>query len=57
MGLVAAVNAAGDARVSFLELPQAQAGDGYGCGGHASIATHKHMGEVLAAELKTKLGW
>jgi lysophospholipase L1-like esterase len=53
-GLVAAL---GDPKVDFLELPQAQPGDGFGCGGHASIATHKHMGEVLAAELKAKLGW
>jgi lysophospholipase L1-like esterase len=56
-GLVTALNAAGDARVSFLELPQAQPGEGFGCGGHASTATHKHMGEVLAAELRVKLGW
>jgi lysophospholipase L1-like esterase len=57
MGLVAALNGAGDPMVDFLELPQAQPGDGFGCGGHASIATHKHMGEVLAAELKAKLNW
>ena len=57
MGIVSAMNAAGDAKVDFLELPQAGPGDGFGCGGHASAATHKHMGETLAAELKTKLGW
>jgi lysophospholipase L1-like esterase len=57
MGLVAALNKTGDAQVVFVELPQAQPGDGFGCGGHASILTHKHMGEVLAALLKAKLGW
>jgi hypothetical protein len=51
------VTALNDPKVGFLELPQPQAGEGSGCGGHASIATHKHMGEVLAAELKTRLGW
>jgi lysophospholipase L1-like esterase len=56
-GIVSAVNSAGDMRVGFLELPQAEPADGYGCGGHASIATHKRMGDVLAAELKSKLGW
>ena len=57
MAIVSAMNAAGDTRVSFLELPQPQAGDGAGCGGHASVATHKRMGDTLVAELKAKLGW
>jgi hypothetical protein len=57
MDVVSALKAAGDDHVDFLELPQAQPGDGYGCGGHASIATHKHMGDTLAAELQAKLGW
>jgi lysophospholipase L1-like esterase len=55
--MVKALNAAGDTKVSFLELPQAQAGDGFGCGGHASVATHQHMGDTLVADLKAKLGW
>jgi lysophospholipase L1-like esterase len=57
MGIVSDLNAAGDAKVDFLELPQARAGEGFGCGGHASVATHQHMGETLVTELKTKLGW
>jgi lysophospholipase L1-like esterase len=56
-GMVTTLTAAGDARISYLELPQPQPGEGSGCGGHASVATHKHMGEVLTAELKAKLGW
>jgi lysophospholipase L1-like esterase len=56
-GVVSALNTAGDTKVEFLELPQAASGDGYGCGGHASPATHKRMGDTLAAELKSKLGW
>jgi lysophospholipase L1-like esterase len=57
MGIVSALNAAGDAKIDFLELPQARPGEGFGCGGHASAATHQHMGETLAAELHAKLGW
>jgi lysophospholipase L1-like esterase len=57
MGIVGARNAAGDSKVDFVELPQALPADGYGCGGHASIATHQRMGDTLAAELKAKLGW
>jgi lysophospholipase L1-like esterase len=57
MEIVSALNAGGDARVSFLELPQPAAGEGSGCGGHASAATHQHMGDTLTAELKAKLGW
>lgn len=55
--MVKAINTAGDPNVSFLELPQAAAGDGYGCGGHASVATHQRMGDTLVAEIKAKLGW
>jgi lysophospholipase L1-like esterase len=57
MGIVSARNAAGDSKVDFVELPQALPSEGYGCGGHASIATHQRMGDTLAAELKAKLGW
>jgi lysophospholipase L1-like esterase len=56
-GIVSAFNAAGDARVTYLELPQAPPGAGYGCGAHPSAATHALMGQTLAAELKAKLGW
>jgi hypothetical protein len=56
MGIVAAEKTAGDARVEFLELPQPQA-DGLGCGGHANIATHQRMADVLTAALHEKLGW
>jgi lysophospholipase L1-like esterase len=56
-GVVSTLNAAGDSRVTFLELPQALPSDGYGCGGHANVATHQRMGDTLAAELKAKLGW
>jgi lysophospholipase L1-like esterase len=57
MNMVQALNAAGDAKIDFVELPQALPADGYGCGGHASKATHQRMGDTLAAELKAKLGW
>jgi lysophospholipase L1-like esterase len=50
-------NAAGDTRVTFLELPQGLPADGFGCGGHANVATHQRMGAALAAELMAKLGW
>jgi lysophospholipase L1-like esterase len=51
------VTALADPRVTYLELPQPQAADGQGCGGHASIAAHKRMADVLVAELKTRLNW
>jgi hypothetical protein len=57
MGIVSALKAAGDAKVDFLELPQAAPGEGIGCGGHASPPTHQHMGETHAAELKANHGW
>jgi lysophospholipase L1-like esterase len=57
MGIVSALKSAGDDRVDFLELPQAGPGDGSGCGGHASIATHKRMADTLVAALKPRLGW
>lgn len=56
-GIVAARNAAADPNVDFVELPQPLPADGYGCGGHASVATHQRMGDTLVAELKAKLGW
>jgi lysophospholipase L1-like esterase len=56
-GIVTAAVAAGDKNVDFLEMPQPTAAEGTGCGGHPLAATHKRMGDALAAELKTKLGW
>jgi lysophospholipase L1-like esterase len=56
-GIATTLNTDGDTQVGFLELPQPTAAEGSGCGGHASVATHKHMGDVLTAELKARLGW
>ncbi len=55
--IVDAMHASGDLRVDFLELPQPRPEDGVGCGGHASVAAHKRMADVLAAEPQAKLGW
>jgi lysophospholipase L1-like esterase len=56
-GIVNAMHAAGNFHVDFLELPQPLPEDGVGCGGHASVAAHQRMADVLAAELRAKLGW
>jgi lysophospholipase L1-like esterase len=55
--MVDTLTSQGDAHIAFLELPQAEPEDGFGCGGHASVATHQRMGETLAGALRSKLGW
>jgi lysophospholipase L1-like esterase len=47
----------GDTKMSFLEFPVQLAADGYGCDWHPSPATNAKMATLLAAELKTRLGW
>jgi lysophospholipase L1-like esterase len=55
--VVAQVRAAGDTRVSFLEFPSQDFGNGLGCDYHPSLKTHRLMGEQLAAALRTQLRW
>lgn len=49
---------AGDAKASRFSLPQADLDtDETGCQYHANAAHHRAMATLLAAEIKTKMGW
>ncbi len=50
-------NCEGDAKLSFLEFPVQSSADGYGCDWHPSPKTNAKMATLLAAELRTRLGW
>jgi lysophospholipase L1-like esterase len=50
-------NCEGDMKLSLLEFPVQSSSDGYGCDWHPSPKTHAKMAALLAAELKTRLGW
>ena len=53
---VDARNAAGDTRVSFFAIP-AQTSDKYACQYHPNVAENMLMADMLAGELRAKLGW
>ena len=49
--------AAGDARVTQIELaPQSEA-DGLGCHWHPSVRTNEIMADTMAASLSSLMGW
>jgi hypothetical protein len=57
-GIAAAVEAfedEGDTRVRHWEMNISN--DAPGCDYHPSLATHSAMGDALAEELRTSLGW
>ena len=57
-GVVAAANAAGDAKVSFVDLGQQNGNaDGYGCNYHPSVKTDQLMATKLTAAIKAVTGW
>lgn len=59
-GVTAAIDGAiaGDANAWRFSLPEAQfPGDETGCHYHANAAHHQAMATLLAAELKSKMGW
>jgi len=47
----------GDARVSYVELDEQSASDGYGCNKHPSLKTHQRMAVKLAAAIHALTGW
>ena len=53
---VDARHAAGDANVEFFSIP-AQTSDKYACQYHPNAAENMLMGDMLAGELRAKLGW
>ncbi len=48
---------AGESRLAFLEFREQRHEEGLGCGFHPGLATHKRMGEQLAAFIKEQMGW
>ncbi|MFC5470647.1 SGNH/GDSL hydrolase family protein [Cohnella suwonensis] len=57
-GIVSELNRAGDERIYFYEFPpQNVEKNGVGGDWHPSLKTHAIMAELLAAEIKNKLGW
>ena len=54
---VEARNAAGDANVEFFDRIPAQTSDEYACQYHPNAAGNIVMGDLLAGELRAKLGW
>jgi len=55
--VVQARNAAGDARVSYFEGIQPQTSDKAACQYHPNAAEQEIVGNLLAAEIRAKLGW
>ena len=55
--VVDALNAKGDARVTFLEFPVQDFANGLGCDYHPNLTTHRLMADQLADALRTQLGW
>jgi lysophospholipase L1-like esterase len=48
---------ADDKKITFLEFPEQNHGNGLGCGWHPSKKTNQLMAERLTALVKEKLGW
>jgi lysophospholipase L1-like esterase len=55
--VVTQFNAAGDARVRFIEFPMQDGSLGYGEDWHPSVAQHAAMANLLVNRIKTDLGW
>jgi lysophospholipase L1-like esterase len=53
--VVAALKAGGESKVEMLSVSKAQ--NNLGCGQHPNVAGQAAMGAVLAARLKTLMGW
>jgi lysophospholipase L1-like esterase len=54
---VEARHAAGDANVEFFDSIPAQTSDKYACQYHPNVAENMLMADMLAGELRAKLGW
>jgi hypothetical protein len=50
-------NTAGDNKISFFDKIAAQTDDKFACQYHPNVAENKLIGDQLAAELETRLGW
>ncbi len=56
-GVVTTLNAAGDARIHFLEFPALDGSDGYGADWHPSLARQQKMGDQLTLAIRNTMGW
>ena len=54
--VIATRHTEGDANIALLDWPEEIAGE-IGCDVHPNAAKQKTMGDVLAAQLRAKLGW
>lgn len=48
---------AGDSNVMWVDLPETDPLNGFGCDGHPSLRTHEILAEELARVLESELGW
>jgi lysophospholipase L1-like esterase len=55
--IINSLKSAGDTKVHFIEFPMQDGSLGYGEDWHPSVAEHAVMGNQLAAQIKTDLGW
>jgi hypothetical protein len=55
--VVNGLKGAGDSKIHFIQFPTQDGSDGYGADWHPSLARHQKMGDQLAAEIKTIMGW
>lgn len=56
-GAIAARTAAGDAKLSLLEIDTVLDAEGFGCDFHPSRTTQQRMGTALAAHIEKLTGW
>jgi lysophospholipase L1-like esterase len=54
---VATRTAAGDSRISFVELTPQDGSLGYGCDYHPTLATQQQMSTTIVAAIRTLTGW
>jgi lysophospholipase L1-like esterase len=54
---IAKIKASGETNFEYVELPEQKASDGYGCGFHPSLKTHKLMADRVVNVAKERLGW
>ena len=55
--LTGAIADVGDPKLSFLEFPNADPGDGQASAGHPSLITHQKQSLLLIAHVKALTGW
>jgi lysophospholipase L1-like esterase len=56
-GAIATRAAAGDAKVTYLDVDEQREADGYGCDFHPSAITQQRMAAALTAHVKALTGW